>query len=50
MENDLGNTMDYLEAVLVWTQNIYRAADKPEESDKARNNHREQDSISSNLE
>lgn len=28
----------------------YRAADKPEESDKARNKQREQDSISSNLE
>lgn len=43
--------MNFLEAVNTKrTQNIYRAADKPEESDKARNKHREQDSISSNLE
>lgn len=42
--------MSFLETVLEWTQNIYRASDKPEESDKAKNKQREQDTISSNLE
>lgn len=50
MENDVGSKMNFIATVLELTQNIYRAADKPEESDKARNKHGEQDSISSNLE
>lgn len=50
MEKDVGSATNFIAAVLELTQNIYRAADKPEESDKARNKHREQDSISSNLE
>lgn len=50
MEKDVGSTMNFIATVSELTQNIYRAADKPEESDKARNKHGEQDSISSNLE